>query len=57
MIEDLQIQDCPDCGGGVYTGDDGMVADGDELPCCDCGKLWPVSVDEDGNAWIQEVEE
>lgn len=42
------IQDCPDCGGGIYpVREDGMVGDGDMLPCSDCGRMWVASVDED----------
>ncbi len=56
--KEIDWNDCPECGGSiqVYTvADDNHCYDGDTCRCMDCGFRSGMSVDEEGNAWVQDA--
>jgi hypothetical protein len=49
--------DCPECGDVCYGSHGNLMGDGDKLVCDGCGRGWYVSVEEDGEAWINDEQE
>lgn len=48
---------CPKCGDDMYAkSSDGKFYDGDSCRCFSCENIETVSVDEDGNHWLQKKE-
>ena len=49
---------CPECGGSLEvltSAGTGSCYDGDLVRCMDCPMQTGMSVDEDGNAWVEEA--
>ena len=56
--KDINFDDCPECGGSIQVftdAVDGYCYDGDPARCMDCGFKSGMSVDESGNAWVQDA--
>jgi len=44
-------EECPDCGDEMYC--KGEILDGSQV-YCDCGYETGISIDEEGNSWLQQ---
>lgn len=50
-------ESCPECGDDMAMKTqprDGLIGDGDDVICPSCGYKTALSVDEEGNSWLQQ---